>query len=195
MLFRSFIRYIVLGVARKLRGERAPGPELVRLAFEELGPTYLKLGQLIASSHGLFPEAYTREFQKTLDRVKPFAYADVERTLAVELRARPDKLFAELDPTPLASASIAQVHAARLPDGRHVVVKIQRPHIERRVVADIRILRFGASALSLLPNVELANPVGIIDDFDHTIREELDFRREAANMDEFNRIIDRKSVV
>ncbi len=184
-----FLRYAAQGVLRKLRGERDVGPELVRLAFEDLGPTYLKLGQLIASSHGLFPEAYCREFGKTLDRVKPFAYAEVERTLAVELRARPERLFAALDATPLASASIAQVHAARLDDGREVVVKIQRPHIERRVAADIRILRLAAQLISLVPTVELANPVGIIDDFDRTIREELDFRREAANMDEFNRIM------
>jgi predicted unusual protein kinase regulating ubiquinone biosynthesis (AarF/ABC1/UbiB family) len=184
-----FVRYGVIGVARKLRGERDIGPTLVRAAFEDLGPTYLKLAQLIASSAGLFPEAYTVEFQKTLDRVKPFAYADVERTLMVELRARPDKLFATLEPQPLASASIAQVHAATLHDGRDVVVKIQRPHIERRVAADIRILRFIAQLISLFPTVELANPVGIIDDFDHTIREELDFRREAANMDEFNQIM------
>ncbi|HEX8952051.1 MAG TPA: AarF/UbiB family protein [Polyangia bacterium] len=185
-----FLRYVALGVARKLRGERDIGPTLVRHAFEDLGPTYLKLGQLIASSHGLFPDAYCKEFQKTLDRVKPFAYADVERTLAIELRARPDKLFATLDAQPLASASIAQVHGARLPDGRDVVVKIQRPHIERRTAADIRILRFIGQLISLFPTVELANPVGIIDDFDHTIREELDFTREAANMDEFNRIME-----
>ena len=185
-----FLRYAALGVARKLGGERDIGPDLVRRAFEDLGPTYLKLGQLIASSHGLFPEAYCKEFQKTLDRVKPFAYADVERTIAIELRARPDKLLASLDAEPLASASIAQVHGARLHDGRDVVVKIQRPHIERRVAADIRILRFGAQLMSLVPTVELANPVGIIDDFAHTIAEELDFRREAANMDEFNRIMD-----
>ena len=185
-----FVRYAAIGVARKLRGERNLGPTLVRNAFEDLGPTYLKLGQLIASSHGLFPEAYCREFQKTLDRVKPFAYADVERTLTVELRARPDKIFAALEADPLASASIAQVHAARLPDGRDVVVKIQRPHIERRVAADIRILRIGAQLMSLVPTVELANPIGIIDDFARTIGEELDFTLEAANMDEFNRIME-----
>jgi aarF domain-containing kinase len=185
-----FARYAAIGVARKLRGERDLGPTLVRNAFEDLGPTYLKLGQLIASSHGLFPEAYCKEFQKTLDRVKPFAWADVERTLTIELRTRPDKIFDKLDADPLASASIAQVHAARLPDGRDVVVKIQRPHIERRVAADIRILRIGAQIMSLVPTVELANPVGIIDDFARTIAEELDFTQEAANMDEFNRIME-----
>lgn len=184
-----FLHYATVAVARKLRGERDIGPELVRFAFEDLGPTYLKLGQLIASSAGLFPDAYCKEFQKTLDRVKPFPYAEVERTLTVELRQRPDKLFATFDPKPLASASIAQVHAATLHDGTKVVVKVQRPHIERRTAADIRILRFIAQMISLFPTVELANPVGIIDDFDHTIREELDFTREAANMDEFNRIM------
>jgi aarF domain-containing kinase len=184
------VRYAAIGITRKLRGEHDIGPGLVRNAFEDLGPTYLKLGQIIASSHGLFPDAYCKEFQKTLDRVRPFAYADVERTLAVELRARPDKLFAKLDADPLASASIAQVHAARLPDGRDVVVKIQRPHIERRVSADMRIMRFVAQLISLVPTVELANPVGIIEDFSHTLAEELDFTREAANMDEFNRIME-----
>src|SRR5262249_9079313 len=109
--------------------------------------------------------------------------------IAVELRARPDKLFAALDARPLASASIAQVHAARLRDGREVVVKIQRPHIERRVRADIRILRAVAKLIALIPRAELANPVGIIDDFAATMAEELDFEREAASMDEFNRIM------
>lgn len=184
-----FVRYAALGVVGKLRGRRDVGPDLVRRAFEDLGPTYLKLGQLIASSHGLFPERYCREFSKTLDRVKPFSFAEVERTIAVELRAHPHSIYATLEPQPLASASIAQVHAATLRDGREVVVKIQRPHIERRTAADIRILRLGAQLVSLVPTVELANPVGIIDDFASTIREELDFTREAANMDEFNRIM------
>jgi predicted unusual protein kinase regulating ubiquinone biosynthesis (AarF/ABC1/UbiB family) len=184
------LRYAAIGVARKLRGERDLGPGLVRLAFEDLGPTYLKLGQIIGSSQGLFPDAYCREFQKTLDRVKPFAWSEVERTLLIEMRARPDKLFADIDSQPLASASIAQVHAARLHDGRQVVVKIQRPHIERRIAADMRIMRFIAQVISLVPTVELANPIGIIEDFGHTLNEELDFRREAANMDEFNRIME-----
>ncbi|HEX4458737.1 MAG TPA: AarF/ABC1/UbiB kinase family protein, partial [Polyangia bacterium] len=103
--------------------------------------------------------------------------------------ARPATLFAALDEQPLASASIAQVHAARLHDGQEVVIKVQRPHIERRVTADMRILRLVAQVASLVPTVELANPVGIIDDFDKTLQEELDFRREADNLDEFNRIM------
>jgi predicted unusual protein kinase regulating ubiquinone biosynthesis (AarF/ABC1/UbiB family) len=184
-----FVRYALMGVVRRLRGERELGPELVRRAFEDLGPTYLKLGQLIASSHGLFPEAYCREFSKTLDRVKPFAYSDVERTLNADLHDPLARDFLRFDATPLASASIAQVHAATLVDGRDVVVKIQRPHIGRLIAADMRILTVGANLLSLVPTMELANPVGIIEDFDRTLGEELDFRREAANMDEFNRMM------
>jgi predicted unusual protein kinase regulating ubiquinone biosynthesis (AarF/ABC1/UbiB family) len=181
-----FVRYGGEGVRRRLRGEKNLGPELVRRAFEDLGPTYLKLAQMIASSHGLFPEAYCREFQKTLDRVRPFSFAEVEHILREDLHAPPDELFTWLDPKPIASASIAQVHAARTRDGREVVIKVQRPHIERRVVADMRILRIGAWIMSLAPRLELANPVGIVDDFARTISEELDFQLEARNMDEFN---------
>jgi predicted unusual protein kinase regulating ubiquinone biosynthesis (AarF/ABC1/UbiB family) len=184
-----FTRYAALGLSRRLRGEHNLGPELVRRAFEDLGPTYLKLGQLIASSHGLFPEAYCREFSKTLDRVKPFPYSDVERTLNAELHDPLTRAFSRFEAEPLASASIAQVHAATLLDGRDVVVKIQRPHIGRRITADMRILKVIANVMSLVPTVELANPLGIIEDFDRTLGEELDFRREAANMDEFNRMM------
>jgi predicted unusual protein kinase regulating ubiquinone biosynthesis (AarF/ABC1/UbiB family) len=169
----------------KLLG-RGSGPELVRRAFEDLGPTYLKLAQMIASSHGLFPEAYCREFKKTLDQVRPFSFAEVERILHEDL---PHARFASIDVEPLASASIAQVHAAITEDGREVVLKIQRPGIERRVVADMRILRVGAWLLSLFPRLELANPVGIVDDFARTLGEELDFRLEARNMDEFNEMM------
>jgi predicted unusual protein kinase regulating ubiquinone biosynthesis (AarF/ABC1/UbiB family) len=186
---RVFARYAWEGARRRSRGERNHGPELVRRAFEDLGPTYLKLAQLVASSSGLFPEEYCKEFSKTLDRVKPFPFAEVERTLREDLKAPPDRLFRHLDPEPIASASIAQVHAATLPDGREVVLKVQRPHIERRVAADMRILRIGAGIMTVFPRVELANPVAIIDDFARTLSEELDFQLEARNMDEFNRIM------
>lgn len=176
-----FARYAWLGVLR-----RGTGPELVRRAFEDLGPTYLKLAQMIASSHGLFPEAYCREFTKTLDRVRPFSFAEVEHILTQDLHAPLAERFSFVDPVPLASASIAQVHAARTLDGRELVLKIQRPGIERRVVADMRILRVGAWLLSLFPRLELANPVAIVDDFARTLSEELDFELEAHNMDEFN---------
>src|SRR5262245_41366406 len=76
-----FARYLAEGLWRRLRGERDLGPELVRRAFEDLGPTYIKLGQIVASSHGLFPQRYTVEFQKCLDRVRPFSFAEVQETI------------------------------------------------------------------------------------------------------------------
>jgi predicted unusual protein kinase regulating ubiquinone biosynthesis (AarF/ABC1/UbiB family) len=173
----------------RARGRSDTTPAIVRSAFEDLGPTYVKLGQLVASSEGLFPEPYCQEFRKCLDRVRPFPFADVERALRAELGREPDEIFESIDREPLASASIAQVHAARLRDGQHVVVKVQRPKIGEIVATDLRMLRWGARALTLFPHGELANPVGVVEDFEANILEELDFRREAANMAEFNRIM------
>jgi predicted unusual protein kinase regulating ubiquinone biosynthesis (AarF/ABC1/UbiB family) len=172
-----------------MRGEQDVGPAVVRHAFEDLGPTYVKLGQLVASSEGMFPEAYCQEFRKCLDRVRPFDFADVQRTLRAELGRDPAEVFASIDPKPLASASIAQVHAARLRDGQEVVIKVQRPGIANVVDADLRVLRLVARAGALHPRGDLANPVAIVQDFEASIREELDFRLEAANMTEFNRIM------
>jgi predicted unusual protein kinase regulating ubiquinone biosynthesis (AarF/ABC1/UbiB family) len=149
----------------------------------------VKLGQLVASSQGLFPEAYCQEFRKCLDQVRPFSFSEVERTLRADLGRDPGEIFDSIDPNPLASASIAQVHAARLRDGRDVVIKVQRPKIDRIVDADLRVLRLGARALTLVPHGELANPVGVIEDFESNIRAELDFRLEADNMEQFNRIM------
>jgi aarF domain-containing kinase len=173
----------------RLRGRRGQAPAILRRTFEELGPTYVKLGQLIASSQGLFPEPYCEEFRRCLDRVKPFPFADVQRTLRAELSRPLDEVFDSIDPEPLASASIAQVHAARLRDGQEVVIKVQRPRIAALVEADLRVLKLGARVLATSPRGELANPVAIVEDFEANIREELDFRLEAANMAEFNRIM------
>lgn len=183
------LRYLFVLVAGRLRGETGQIAPLVRRAFEDLGPTYIKLGQIVASSVGLFPKAFVAEFGKTLDRVRPFDLDEARHIVREELGVPLDEIFASFDEAPLASASIAQVHAARLLDGRDVVVKIQRPRIEARVDADVAILYLWARLLALVPTAELANPVGIIEDFDQTIHEELDFAREAANMVEFNRIM------
>jgi predicted unusual protein kinase regulating ubiquinone biosynthesis (AarF/ABC1/UbiB family) len=183
------VRALAGSLWARLRGRPHETPVLLRTAFEDLGPTYIKLGQLIASSQGLFPERYCAEFRKCLDRVRPFAYADVQHILRAELGRDPDEVFASIEREPLASASIAQVHAARLLDGQEVVIKVQRPNIAGIVEADLRILRLAARAMALSPRGELANPVGIVEDFEANIREELDFRREAENMAEFNRIM------
>jgi aarF domain-containing kinase len=172
-----------------LRGKPHAAPVIVRRSFEDLGPTYIKLGQLVASSQGLFPERYCTEFRKCLDRVRPFPYDDVQRIVREELQRDTSEVFEFIDPEPLASASIAQVHAARLRGGQDVVIKVQRPKIDELVEADLRVLRLAARLMSLVPIGELANPRGVVEDFESNIREELDFRLEAANMTEFNRIM------
>jgi aarF domain-containing kinase len=184
------LKRLTAAVGALLRGRPHPAPVVVRRSFEDLGPTYIKLGQLVASSQGLFPERYCTEFRKCLDQVRPFPYADVQRILREDLGRDPDEVFESIDPQPLASASIAQVHAARLKDGQDVVIKVQRPRIDEVVEADLRVLRLAARLMSLVPIGELANPRGVVEDFEANIREELDFRREAENMAEFNRIMD-----
>ena len=128
---------IDLGPLRRLwyrvRGKRADyvrvtGPVAWRLAFERLGPTYIKLGQMIASGDGLFPPRYSEEFRSCLDAVPPFAFAAVERTLDEEWSRPHREVLGELSAEPLAAASIAQVHAARLRDGREVVIKSAPRH-------------------------------------------------------------------
>jgi predicted unusual protein kinase regulating ubiquinone biosynthesis (AarF/ABC1/UbiB family) len=165
-------------------------PMLLRMFCEDLGPTFIKFGQIIASSAGMFPDAYVKEFQKVLDRVKPFPFEDVKRTLEEELGAEKAAHLVDIEPKQLASASIAQVHTARLRDGTPVVIKVQRPGIIARCAADMRIMRQLASWVARFKkNAELANPVGVVDDFTKTLTEELDFRREAANLDKFNDIM------
>jgi predicted unusual protein kinase regulating ubiquinone biosynthesis (AarF/ABC1/UbiB family) len=155
-----------------------------------MGPTFLKFGQIIASSAGLFPDEYVKEFQKVLDRVRPFSFEDVQRTLVEDLGAEKAARLREIEPRPLASASIAQVHTATLDDGTRVVVKVQRPGIAARTAADMKILRFMAKIVAKVKRgADLANPVGVVEDFAATLREELDFRKEAANLERFNEIM------
>ena len=164
-------------------------PRLLRRFSEDLGPTFIKFGQNIASSTGVFPKHWSEEFTKCLDRVRPFAFEEVQKIVAAELGADAVKLTA-LDPKPLASASIAQVHTATLVGGENVVVKVQRPGIADRVAADMRIMRFVAlCAEKVIKDADLINPVGIVEDFAQTLSEELNFRMEARNLEQFAKIM------
>lgn len=158
----------------------------LRCAFEELGPTYVKLAQLVASSPGLFPDALAIEFRACLDAVAPVPVADVHALLAAELGAPVDDLFAHFDDVPLASASIAQVHAATLHDGSDAVVKIQRPGLARRLGADMAILDRAARIVDRVSSTgRMANPVAVVEDFTATLAQELNFVIEARSMERF----------
>jgi aarF domain-containing kinase len=137
----------------------------------------------------MFPDAYCLEFRSCLDRVAPFGAADVDAMLRAELQQDPAAIFATFNYTPIASASIAQVHEASLHDGTKVVVKVQRPNLPAIIAADLRVLHILARLFARLPLGDLANPVGVVEDFEANLGDELDFRREAVNLDEFNAIM------
>ena len=189
-VFHLFVwKYAAIWLMDKLGPRRLSFPCLLRRFSEDMGPTFIKFGQIIASSTGVFPKSWSEEFSKCLDRVRPFSFAEVKTILSAELGPDVARLTA-LEPVPLASASIAQVHTATLVGGENVVVKVQRPGIAARVAEDMRIMRFVARvAEKVVKDAELVNPVGIVDDFAATLVEELDFRKEAKNLEQFARIM------
>ena len=162
----------VAGISRRLR-----------VAAERLGPTYIKLGQIVASGEGIFPPELVAEFKWCRDEVPAEPWAAVERVLTEELRRPIGEVFASVERVPVAAASIAQVHAARLVDGTPVVVKVQRPQVARRVTQDLAVMAWLAPHLiGRIPVAALANPPALVELFAETITEELDFRLEAENM-------------
>lgn len=177
-----------LRVARPGTPDRpAAAAHELREAFGRLGPTYVKLAQLIASSPGLFPDVLADEFRSLLDRVPPVPYEQVRRMVTRELGAEPEALFTRFDPEPLASASIAQVHTAELSGGDEVVVKVQRPGIRARLAADLRILQQMARVLERTSaRGRMANPIAVVDDFALTLADELNFVVEARSMATFS---------
>jgi ubiquinone biosynthesis protein len=187
-------RHGVLTVARTggtlaLHPRRQPPRALavaLRRSFVELGPTFVKLGQLMASSPGLFPDTLATEMRRLLDDVPAEPARRIVRIVERQLGVPIARAFASFDLEPLAAASIAQVHRARLPDGTDVVVKVRRPHLRGRVERDLRLLRLLATSLARLGALgRAANPVAIVDDLAVTMREELDLRREARDMEAF----------
>lgn len=162
--------------SRKPRGER------LRLALQELGPVYVKFGQILSTRRDLVPRDIADELALLQDRVPPFP-GEQARALVEEALRRPvHEVFAEFDIEPLASASIAQVHAATLPDGREVVVKVVRPGIEQQLKRDIDLLKAVARlADRYWEGAQRVHPLEIVREFETFVMDELDMQREAAN--------------
>ncbi len=175
-----------------LAGGRPPAPVMARKIFERLGATYIKLGQLIASSPSLFPEAYVREFQRCLDKTDPLPFHQMAGVLEKELGpGYLGEIFSEIDPIPLASASIAQVYAARLVTGEQVVIKIQRPGVKEILIADLNFLFIAARVLeSLVRGAKHVAFSGILSEIRKTVLEECNFTAEARNLEEFTRFLE-----
>ena len=154
-----------------------------RLAAERLGPTYIKLAQIISAGEGVFPVELVKECKRCRDQVPPVPYQQVVAVVEAELGKPLHQVFRSFDPVPVAAASIAQVHGAVLRSGEEVVVKVQRPGIDELVRRDLRVLSWLAPFLvGRIPVSALANPPALVELFAGTIIEELDFRLEAANM-------------
>ncbi len=151
--------------------------------LERLGPTFVKLGQLLSSRADLLPERYLKPLARLQDRVKPFAYQDVEFIIETELKTKIKKAFSHFEPEPLAAASLGQVHRAALHDGRPVVVKVQRPNIARQIEEDFAALEEIARFLNRHTKFgRRYQLLRILDEFENTLLHELDYRREAANL-------------
>ncbi len=169
-----------------LLGDRPPTPRLMRKTFERLGATYIKLGQFIASSPSFFPADYVEEFQACLDRTTPLPFSTLEKTLKREFKQPLQRIFSDIDKTPLASASIAQVHAARLVNGEDVVIKIQKPGVQDILITDLNFLYVSARLLELIkPDLSWASLSAIVAEIQRTMMEECDFLKEAEHIKQF----------
>jgi len=157
--------------------------ERLRLAFEELGPTFVKLGQLLSTRPDLLPESYIEEFTKLQDNVQPLSFDIVRSVVERELGRKIEDAYESFDPQPLAAASIGQVHTATLKTGEKVVVKIQRPEIGKIIDTDISLLAFLAGLLEkYVPETRVITPKVVVDEFFKTLSYELDYVVEFNNM-------------
>jgi len=167
--------------------EKFSAPVALRKFFERMGATYIKLGQFVASSPTLFPKEYVVEFQKCLDATEPLEWNVIKRVIESDLGGPIDKYFSYVDETPLASASIAQVHRATLKEtGEKVVLKVQKPGIDKSLKADLSFIYSASRFLEFIqPDWERTSLSGIASDIRSSMLEELDFQKEATNVEEF----------
>jgi ubiquinone biosynthesis protein len=191
--FAGFLKEWGFSIPRgsKESGKAARGesiPVQLRLACEELGPTFIKLGQILSTRPDLLPEEYISEFSKLTDSVPSFSFKEVLGILKEELVRDPFEIFESIDETPMAAASIAQVHRAVIKDsGQQVVIKVQRPDILATIQGDIQVLHVLASSLEKVrEDFRLMNLSAMVKEFQRTIYEELDFTLEARNIDQFS---------
>ncbi|MDZ4082668.1 MAG: AarF/UbiB family protein, partial [Bdellovibrionales bacterium] len=189
--FQNIAERIRLGkfVVERLSGidaEQFTPAERLRMAFEELGPTFVKLGQLLATRPDLVPEEFVDEFKRLHDQVSALPFERMRETLEQQYGRDLDVVFQEIDTNPIGAASIAQVYRAVLKDGTKVVVKVQRPGIIDVIRNDVGVLYFLADRLAaFIPEAAAFNPVGIVDEFFKTLELETNFNVEANNIRRF----------
>jgi ubiquinone biosynthesis protein len=167
-----------------------PAQVKVRILLEDLGPTYVKLGQIVSSQGRALPREWEEELEKLQSDVRPFAYDEVREIVTRSLGTPPETLYESFNPAPLAAASLAQVHEATTHDGRRVAVKVQRPNIHEQLRSDIRILGRGATVLERrVAWAEDADLTGVVHEFGSTLLRELDYTIEAYNARRLERVL------
>lgn len=166
-----------------------PVPERLRLVLEELGTTFIKLGQVLSTRPDLVGEEFSREFSKLQDATPPLEPEVAVPLVEEELGKSLEDVFSSFNTTPLASASIGQVHRALLKNGDEVAVKIQRPGLEKQIKQDIKIMRYLAGLIDKrIPKWKYYNLPGIVDEFERSILKEMDYQQEARNAKEFGKM-------
>jgi ubiquinone biosynthesis protein len=170
------------------RSAQLAPPQRLRQAFEELGPTFVKLGQMLSTRDDLLPPQWTAELARLRSSAAPVPFDKIEPVIERALGISPSEVFAELEREPAGAASIAQVHRARLPDGRPVVLKVRRPGIEAKVEADLRLLGHLAQLIeSEVAEARRYQPVRVVEEFRRSLMRELDLVAEARNIERFAR--------
>lgn len=173
------------------RRTRQAGPALAasaehfRIALEELGPTFVKLGQVLSTRPDLLPPSYINELTRLQDDVPPAPWEEVREVLTAAYGRPPEEVFVSIDPTPIAAASLAQVHGATLGHGTQVVVKVQRANIRHTIETDLEILADLAGGAQHTPLGRFYDLPAMVEDFANTLRNEMNYHREARNADQF----------
>ncbi len=183
------------GAVRSRRGrevevgdEGSPRGERLRAMLDELGPTFVKFGQLLSTRPDIVPPDIVFELKGLQDKVRSFPTEEARDVIEDELELSLEQLFLEFEEVPVAAASIGQVHRAVLPNGRKVVVKVQRPGAPRRIEADLELMyQLARLARERVKALEFIDTVAVVDEFARSIREELDYRNEARNAEQFHR--------
>jgi len=167
-------------------GNHRNTPQRMRAALEELGPTFIKMGQVLSTRPDVIPQEFIKEFEKLQAEVTPMSFPVAKEVVEEELRTTIEDIFENFEEEPVASASLSQVHRARLKDGRDVAVKIQRPDIRKTIEADMGIIeRLAHMGESQLEKRRIINPVGLVQEISDDLDKELNFKTEAANMQQF----------
>lgn len=185
---RQRFQQIVGVLANNGLKEGITSPSQLRQALEELGPTFVKIAQVLSTRPDIIPDQYIQEFQKLQDDVKPVGFQAVREIVEAELGDSLDRIFAQFEAKPIASASIAQVHRGQLRDGTRVVIKVKRPGIEVKIYNDLRLLKQFALLARFLPQTSVWNPSEVVDELWEALELELNFCMEAENIQRFQEL-------